>query len=74
MGYGLEVHMNKERTLDKSYDEALGLLARGDFGAAINLLHADLLAHPRAAQTVYLFGVSHLPWSSACHASERLMP
>lgn len=52
--------MKRRRNLDDAYDEAMQLLASNDLPAALNVLHTSLLTHPRAAQTLYLFGISHL--------------
>lgn len=52
--------MSNARNLDESYREALQLLAESRTHEAIRVLHDDLLLHPRAAQTLYLFGISHL--------------
>ena len=52
--------MNKSQTLDGSYNEALQTLDTGNVTGAIRRLHDDLLDHPRAAQTLYLFGISHI--------------
>lgn len=52
--------MKAREKLDNSYLEAIQLLSNGDQQGATSLLHSNLLAHPRAAQTLFLFGVSHI--------------
>ena len=57
---GLEAYVKEKPNLNESYEEALRLLEKDNVEAAIDLLHRDLLASPRAAQTLYLFGMSHV--------------
>lgn len=52
--------MSDKRDVNKSYSEALRLLGEADVQGAINVLHEDLLERPRAAQTLYLFGITHI--------------
>ena len=56
----LEAHLTGKLSSDESYNEALRLLGANDVQGATNILHDDLLTRPRASQTLYLFGISHI--------------